>query len=519
MEITAFREKLNRLDDHTYMAEEEVHLTDGVYEAELSHDNIDISTLSVHTGPKLTGDRIEAYTLTTPSLMPWKRVIRVYANAPVLYISYETLGDTVEADDINRMQAVINATQEALNGETERAGNAEEELTRAIADERNRAVASEKGLAEQIGQETARALEKEAILYENIREEVVRAGKSEAALSEEINAEIARAQAAEKANADNLAIERQRAVAAEKANTDAIMAEANRSKDAEKQLQSGIDLHTESVNTEITALRAADAALESKKANTEDVNKELANRYTKSQTYSRQEVLDKIKELIGAAPDTLDTFKEIADALGNDPDFAATITAKLGTKVDKVDGKGLSSNDYTSTEKSKVLDAYNAKHTHGNKTLLDGVTQILLDNWSDAYNKRHTHSNKGVIDGITTALITAWNNAVSHISQKNNPHGVTKAQVGLGNVENKTAAAIRAGMTKAEVVSALGYTPAETAKEYTHPDSGVKAGTYKQVTVNAQGHVTGGTNPATLSGYGIKDAVKKGCTWGELKGV
>lgn len=41
---------------------------------------------------------------------------------------------------------------------------------------------------------------------------------------------------------------------------------------------------------------------------------------------------------------------------------------------------------------------------------------------------------------------------------------------------------------------------------YTHPNSGVTAGTYKSVTVNAQGHVTAGTNPTTLSGYGITDA-------------
>ncbi len=36
--------------------------------------------------------------------------------------------------------------------------------------------------------------------------------------------------------------------------------------------------------------------------------------------------------------------------------------------------------------------------------------------------------------------------------------------------------------------------------------SGVTAGTYRSVTVNAQGHVTKGTNPATLGDYGITDA-------------
>ena len=43
---------------------------------------------------------------------------------------------------------------------------------------------------------------------------------------------------------------------------------------------------------------------------------------------------------------------------------------------------------------------------------------------------------------------------------------------------------------------------------YTHPNSGVTAGTYKSVTVNAQGHVTAGSNPTTLAGYGITDASK-----------
>ena len=39
-----------------------------------------------------------------------------------------------------------------------------------------------------------------------------------------------------------------------------------------------------------------------------------------------------------------------------------------------------------------------------------------------------------------------------------------------------------------------------------HANSGVTAGTYRSVTVNTTGHVTAGTNPTTLSGYGITDA-------------
>ena len=39
-------------------------------------------------------------------------------------------------------------------------------------------------------------------------------------------------------------------------------------------------------------------------------------------------------------------------------------------------------------------------------------------------------------------------------------------------------------------------------EKYTHPNSGVTAGTYRSVTVNAQGHVTGGSNPTLAIAYG-----------------
>lgn len=45
-----------------------------------------------------------------------------------------------------------------------------------------------------------------------------------------------------------------------------------------------------------------------------------------------------------------------------------------------------------------------------------------------------------------------------------------------------------------------------TAITLTLANSGVSAGTYKSVTVDAKGRVTAGTNPTTLSGYGIVDA-------------
>ena len=46
------------------------------------------------------------------------------------------------------------------------------------------------------------------------------------------------------------------------------------------------------------------------------------------------QVSAKVSALVNSAPETLDTLKELADALGNDPNFATTISTKIGTKLD-----------------------------------------------------------------------------------------------------------------------------------------------------------------------------------------
>ena len=48
----------------------------------------------------------------------------------------------------------------------------------------------------------------------------------------------------------------------------------------------------------------------------------------------------------------------------------------------------------------------------------------------------------------------------SHTGNKSNPHGVTKTQIGLGNVENKSSETIRSEITSANVTNALGFIPA-----------------------------------------------------------
>jgi hypothetical protein len=74
---------------------------------------------------------------------------------------------------------------------------------------------------------------------------------------------------------------------------------------------------------------------------------------------------NKIEEIIGEAPEALDTLNELAEALGNDSNFASVITNELDDlnknikqldedKVDKDGEKVLSTNDFTNSDKSKL---------------------------------------------------------------------------------------------------------------------------------------------------------------------
>ena len=96
----------------------------------------------------------------------------------------------------------------------------------------------------------------------------------------------------------------------------------------------------------------------------------------------------KVAGLMNAAPEALDTLKELADALGNDPNFSTTVMTEIGKKVDKVTGKGLSTNDYTTTEKEKLAGiatgANNYVHpaTSGNKHIPAGGSAGQILRWS-----------------------------------------------------------------------------------------------------------------------------------------
>lgn len=116
MEISKFIEKFNKIEGNSYTFEEEVTLTNGVYVGYLEHDNVVKESIVIYTGSGLTGTKIKNYFLSSPSLAPWRYQIKIYDNSVTkAYISYETTGDQVEADDINLLQNELVRTQEAIN--------------------------------------------------------------------------------------------------------------------------------------------------------------------------------------------------------------------------------------------------------------------------------------------------------------------------------------------------------------------------------------------------------------------
>ena len=123
-------------------------------------------------------------------------------------------------------------------------------------------------------------------------------------------------------------------------------------------------------------------------------------------------VNNKVAGLVDSAPSTLDTLNELAAALGDDPNFATTIATQIGGKVDKVNGKGLSTNDYTTAEKQKLANIANGANNYtlpvATSSILGGIksgTDITIDasgNVSvndDSHN--HIISN---VDGLQSAL-------------------------------------------------------------------------------------------------------------------
>ena len=201
--------------------------------------------------------------------------------------------------------------------------------------------------------------------------------------------------------------------------------------------------------------------------------------------------------------------------------------------------------------------------TNGVKPLL-AVGELGYDNYPTGGDAGRVYVGNGSINipqAKKSEVIAVDGKVDTHVARIDNPHAVTKAQVGLGNVDNTSDssknvlsasklttartitltgdvtgsvsfdgtanASITAtiasnsvalgtdttGNYVADATAGNGIVITGTVGEGWNPtisltDVGI-VGTYKSVTVDAQGRVTAGTNPTTISGYGITDAYTK----------
>ena len=111
---------------------------------------------------------------------------------------------------------------------------------------------------------------------------------------------------------------------------------------------------------------AADVKFEDGKNLVEKLAEIQARRYA-TEEYVQQQ----LNALIDGAPEALNTLKELADALGDDANFASTMVQELAGKVDKAEGQRL----ITDEEAAKLagLQNYDDAALAGRVAALEGI--------------------------------------------------------------------------------------------------------------------------------------------------
>ena len=137
--------------------------------------------------------------------------------------------------------------------------------------------------------------------------------------------------------------------------------------------------------------------------NTSDANKPVSIAqqtaldalYEQLAAYTRQEIAN----LINGAPSNLDTLKEVSDAIAAHKTIMDALDAAIGKKASAAEFDSHTKDTtkhITPTERTNWNDANTKKHTHGNKSVLDGITSTLISGWSAKMEKTGDSANNTV---------------------------------------------------------------------------------------------------------------------------
>ena len=130
---------------------------------------------------------------------------------------------------------------------------------------------------------------------------------------------------------------------------------------------------------------------------------------------------NKLAELVDSAPETLNTLDELAAALNDDSNFAATMATELGKKTNNTDFTAHTSN------------VSNPHQVTATQVGLGNVPNVATNDQTPTYTEASTLST--IVSGEKLSvsfgkIMKAITDLISHISNKSNPHGVTVSQIG-----------------------------------------------------------------------------------------
>lgn len=237
-----------------------------------------------------------------------------------------------------------------------------------------------------------------------------------------------------------------------------------------------------------------------------------------------------IDALIDGAPATYDTLKEISDWIATHQSEYEALIAAIAGKVDKVEGKGLSTEDYTTAEKTKLAGIEAGANNYslptaaagtlggvkvGANLAIDSSTGVLSGDYSAASSSAAglmSAADKSKLDGIAAGA-TAVTVDSSITSSSENPVQSAAIYTALaGKVDTETGKGLSSNdYTDAEKTK-LGGIEAN-ANNYSLPVAttsalgGVKVGS--NLAVDANGVISGNYSNATQSAAGLMSSTDK----------
>ena len=302
-------------------------------------------------------------------------------NKPLSAYQGKTLDEKISAESQISTDRDATITQN-LNDEISRSTNKDNDLDTKIDTEIQRASGAENTLTTNLNAEITRAKDAEKVITDNLNAETTRATKAENTLTTNLNSEISRATQAES--------DLNTAINTEKSRIDAFLAAADtgdKAIDTLKEIQNYIDTHgeaaaemTTNIGKNATDIKALQDAVGAGGSSSTGLFKAIADAESSAKSY---------------ADDNFIKQTSIAYDLSTDS-REKVLSAEQGkilneTKVDKLVGKGLSTNDYTTAEKNKLA------------TIAEGANKYV----HPVYNKQPSGLYKIAVD-LTGHVSGVW---------------------------------------------------------------------------------------------------------------